>query len=330
MATSISRTNKANPNKYRKKIPVLLRLEKDQNTKILLIEGESDLFYEKIFKEFLGNEAICLCPVTDSKEYNREDFKSEIFRKDAKKYVEAIVRKQLTKEKEAPAIKYGKCYGLIDRDFDFKEEEKKNYEGRLEFTDCNDLETTLLSFDYENIESKFKKDFNGEQHDGEGFNVLGKSIEYAAEIGKLRKLRENKRDKLKGKLTKNIILDFKSIENNTDAYSSLLDNNKYFNIHNYIGYSDKSAEVQSLMNEIAQFSETKLSYCRGHDIFNFVACFYKLDDRIHIERLDGRHGEIKVLEIRKDYEEQMENYFCLEKFKNTKIYSFFEKIVNQE
>ena len=73
MAISISRINKAYPNKCRKKIPVLLRLEKDQNIKILLIEGESDLFYEKIFKKLLVSEEICLCPVTDSKEYGRED-----------------------------------------------------------------------------------------------------------------------------------------------------------------------------------------------------------------------------------------------------------------
>ena len=238
------------------------------------------------------------------------------------------MEKQLVKEKEAPAIKYGKCYGLIDKDFDFREEDKEKYEGRLECTDCNDLETTLLFYDYEGIESKFKEDFNESELDSEDFDVLGKAVEYAAEIGKLRKLRENKRDKLKGQLTKSIRLDFKSIENQTDGYFSLINNYKYFKIQDYIGYKDKPDEVKSLMDEIAQYFGSQLSFCRGHDIFNFIACFYKLYDRIHIERLNNRHGEIRVLEIRKDYEEQMENFFCLEKFKDTKIYSFFEKILN--
>lgn len=326
MATSISRTNKANPNKYRKKIPILLRLEKDQNIKILLIEGESDLFYKKIFKEILGTESILLIPVTYSKEYELEEYKPEIPRKNAKEYVKALVEKQLTKEKNAPAIKYGKCFALIDRDFDFKEEDKQKYKGRLECTDYNDLETTLLEIDYGNIESKFKEDFNAEQHGMRDFNVLEESIKYAAEIGKLRKLRENKRDELNGNLTKSINLDFNSIERNTDGYFSFV-NDVRFNIQKYIGYSDKSSEVQSLINEIAQFKECPISYCRGHDIFNFIACFYKFHNRIHLEKWKNYHGNIPVLELRLDYEDKMKVFFCLEKFKDTKIYDFFEKIV---
>lgn len=321
MARSISNLNSAFP-KYKRK-SVLLLLEKDSKLRFLLLEGESDLFYMNFV-----DSSINLFPITDSREYETGEIGSERLQKNAKEYVKVVIEKQLLKEKNAPAIKYGKCYGLIDKDFDFNETEKTKYEGRLECTDYSDLETTLLIFDYKNIEAKFLEDFKDSSIDRKSFNVLKKSIEYASEIGKLRKLREDKRNLLKGKLTNNIRIDFNYKENQTDGYYSLIKDKNDFNVMDYIGYVGKNNDTKNLIEEINKYTGNPLLYCRGHDIFNFIACFYKFNNKINIEKWKNYKGDIKILELRKDYEKKMEQFFDHEKFKETNIYSFFCRIKN--
>lgn len=312
MGTSISTINPNFRQKYKRK-PVLILLEKNPAIKLLLVEGDSDDFYGRFL-----NQSVTLFPVTDSKEYGECYFSPNIQRL-AKEYVKELVKRALKRESENTAIKYGKCYGLIDKDYDcIREDLESKYNNRLECTDYNDLETTLIYLDYDNIESKFIKDFNS---DNDSFNILRTSIDYASQIGKLRRYREDK-----GSLLKNVKINFKKKEEDSDGYFSFLENDN-FNIEKFIADIGKP-NAQKLINAINQYKGNNLLYCRGHDIFDFITSFYKKKNKVRKEYKKYSVGDNKVLDMRKHYEAQMESYFNEEKLKETNIYTFISMINN--
>ena len=63
-----------------------------------------------------------------------------------------------------------------------------------------------------------------------------------------------------------------------------------------------------------------------------TACYYHTsscnEGKIKSRKMENYIGDIKILALRKDYEEQMEQFFDHEKFKGTNIYSFFCRIKN--
>lgn len=307
---------------------IFLLLQKS-TTKILLVEGDGDVpFYSKYI-----NSSVTISEVTKTKDYKfpEPSLKYSDGQKTAKKYVQFLVNEHKKKVKINNAIKYGSCYGIVDQDFDGLNTFKYSYMGKnIICTDQRDLETTLISFGKKIVENRFYCDYN---YDCGTFNVLQESINEASKIGKLRLLREKNKKQFHGNsyLTNNFPIDFNVKEtcgesSGNDGYFIFIKNGK-FDLPSYLGYPDKQNQINKILSTIKNYNKNNLSYCRGHDIFNFVTCFYKLANKIKPEYLSNSCGINKITNIRGHYEELLkESFFDEPAFKaGSQIYRFLQK-----
>lgn len=306
---------------------IFLLLEKS-STKILLVEGSGDIpFYSKY-----TNSAVTISEVTKTKDYKFPDqtLQYNDGSKTAKKYVQFLINEYKKKVKTNTAINYGSCYGIVDKDFDGINTAKyPHMENNIICTDQRDLETTLIYFGHKIVENRFYCDFN---YDCGTFNVLQESINEASKIGKLRLLREKNKKQFHGKsyLTDNFPIDFKAKETcgealGKDGYLTFIQNGK-FDLSAFLGYPDKQNQINKILSTINNYNDNNLAYCRGHDIFNFVACFYKLANKIKPEYLCNKYGINKITNIRGHYEELLkESFFDEPAFKaGSQIYRFLQ------
>lgn len=319
MGISTSITNTKYRNNYKRK-KVLLLLSKKSTIKILLVEGTSDSFYK-----YFINQNVILFPVTDSEEFISKQFSSSDKEALAKKYVKILVKKAIEEENNNPPNTYGKCFGIIDKDYDSNRNNlRKKYGGRLECTDYNDLETTLIYLDYSNIDTYFMSTFKTWN---QSVSPLQKAIENASIIGKMRQLRkDNECTKLNGKLTENVSIRFRDKQKNDIGYYNFIDNNFDLNLNSYFGSSYNQEEINDLVNSIAGYKSSSLFYCRGHDVFDFLACFYrKTNSRIKQERVGEEN--MNISELLEDCQKKMIEIFDKEQFKSkSPMYQFLCKL----
>ncbi|MBR0099758.1 MAG: DUF4435 domain-containing protein [Treponema sp.] len=305
--------NSSDKNKLNKKPKsVFIRLQ-ESSTKLLIVEGDGD---EKFYSNYINSEEVC--PVDKTKEYIKgdPDYKEE--KLNAKSFVQFLVDKHLKRVKENPAITYGKCFGIIDNDFDGIDSDKYPDLGKnLITTDARDLETTLLKHDYNHLKELFSEDFNT---DNSSIDIHEKAINNAAQIGKLRKLREDQRKTLHGKLTKDISINFKAKEPDDIGYLPFVTEDLDFAFDSYVGTQYSKEQISKLKNPLKTYTKPSLFYCRGHDIFDFIACFYTKQKKLKpVHTSKGR----SILKIRGVFEDKLREYFDDSEFKSSSpMYQF--------
>ena len=244
MALNFSDKNKLNI----KPKSVFIRLQKT-STKLLIVEGDGDVeFYGKYV---LPEEIVC---IDNTNDYINGDPDYKGPKNNAKSFVQFLVDKHLKRVKENTAITYGKCFGIIDKDFDGIDFKQYPHLGKsLITTDERDLETTLLKHDYNHLKELFSEDFNT---DNSSIVILEKAINNASQIGKLRKLREDQRKTLHGKLTKDISINFKAKEPDDIGYLPFVTEDLDFAFDSYVG-TQYSKEQISKLKKLKPFHTSK-------------------------------------------------------------------------
>lgn len=305
--------NSSDKNKLNKKPKSVLMFLEIPSTKFLIVEGDGD---EKFYSNYISSEEVY--PVDKTKEYIKgdPDYKEE--KLNAKSFVQFLVDKHLKTVKENPAITYGKCFGIIDNDFDGIDSERyPNLGKNLITTDARDLETTLLKYDYNHLKDFFSEDFNT---DNSGIDILEKAINNASQIGKLRKLREDQRKTLHGKLTKDISINFKAKEPDDIGYLPFVTENLDFAFDSYVGIQYSKEQISKLKNPLKIYTKPSLFYCRGHDIFDFIACFYKKQNKLRPAHTSKGSS---ILKIRGIFEDLLREKFNDAEFKSSSpMYQF--------
>lgn len=275
---------------------------------ILIVEGKNDTdFYRKYIT----------LNKTNIKSYHKDEtflaskfgFKGKI---DAKKFIIELIKANINNKAINNGPKYTDCFGIVDRDYD----DLKLYNNPkickfLIETDGHDLETTLLKYDYENIKNQFDNDFNGGTQNKN--SIFEQAIINASIIGKMRQLKkDNEKTPLRGKLTNNIAITFKEREQfgsdkQEDCYYSFVDSNLVLNINTYLGNKYNNTQIDELQSLLNLYTDKSLTYCRGHDVFNFLACFYK--KRKLVSKLTAYTGVIKNMQLRDECEKKLITYF---------------------
>ena len=94
----------------------------------------------------------------------------------------------------------------------------------------------------------------------------------------------------------------------------------------YLGYTNKQEEIKSIFSTIEKYNDENLTYCRGHDIFDFIASYYKIANKINPKYLNNTCGINKITNIRGHYENLLkEEFFDESSFKaQSQIYSFLQ------
>ena len=287
---------------------IFIRLQK-KDEKLLIIEGSGDLdFYSKYCKK----DKIVI--VDETKEYENGDPDYKGNTKTAREYILFLVDKHQKTVKKNPDVEYGKCYGIIDKDFNRIDTCKySNLGNNLITTDGRDLETTLIMYDSKNIKNTFMKDFNT---GSKGVSIMFKAIKNASQIGKIRALRYDKSKKLK------IFINFKIREQESQGYYKYIDDKLNFNLNDYLKEcSLKQEQIDKILKSIKAYNEPALFYCRGHDIFDFISGFYKKANKLSFK------GQYNYLMIRDTYEKMLINVFNDTAFKKkSPMYDFIKNI----
>ena len=283
------------------------------STKFLIVEGDGD---EVFYSNYIKRERIII--IDKTKEYINGDPDYKGPKNNAKSFVQFLVDKHLKIVKENPGITYGKCFGIIDKDFDGIDFKQYPHLGKsLITTDERDLETTLLKHDYNHLKDFFSKDFNT---DNSNIDILDKAINNASQIGKLRKLREDQRKTLHGKLTKDISINFKAKEPDDIGYLPFVTEDLDFAFDSYVGTQYSKEQISKLKNPLKTYTKPSFFYCRGHDIFDFIACFYKKQNKLR--PVHTRKGT-SILKIRGVFEDLLREYFDDSEFKSSSpMYQF--------
>lgn len=305
--------NSSDKNKLNKQPRSVFILLAKSSTKLLIVEGDGD---EQFYKNYINPKHIIY--IDNTKEYINADPDYKGRKDNAKSFVQFLVDKHLKTVKENPAKTYGKCFGIIDNDFDGIDSERyPNLGKNLITTDARDLETTLLKYDYNHLKEFFSKDFNT---DNSNIDILGKAISNASQIGKLRKLREDQRKTLHGKLTKDISINFKAKEPDDIGYLPFVTENLDFAFDSYVGIQYSNEQISKLKNPLKTYTKPSLFYCRGHDIFDFIACFYKKQNKLRpVHTSKGT----SILKIRGIFEDLLREYFDDSEFKSSSpMYQF--------
>lgn len=305
--------NSSDKNKWNKKPKSVFMLLSVPSTKLLIVEGDGD---EKFYGNYINPKKIIY--VDNTKEYINGDPDYKGGKENAKSFVQFLVNKHLKRVKENPDIPYGNCFGIIDNDFNGIDSKQYPHLGKnLITTDARDLETTLLKYDYNHLKEFFFKDFN---NDGSNIDILEKAINNAAQIGKLRKLREDQRKILNGKLTKDISINFTAKEPDDIGYLPFVTENLDFAFNSYVGSQYSVDQILKLKNPLKTYTKTSLFYCRGHDIFDFIACFYQKQNKLKPFHT-SKGASIK--QIRGVFENLMKNSFDDTEFKSSSnMYKF--------
>lgn len=305
--------NFSDKNDWKKTKKSVLMFLEIPSTKFLIVEGDGD---EVFYSNYINRERIII--VDKTKDYINGDPDYKGPKNNAKSFVQFLVDKHLKRVKENTAIPYGKCFGIIDKDFDGIDFKQYPHLGKsLITTDERDLETTLLKHDYNHLKDFFSKDFNT---DNSNIDILGKAISNASQIGKLRKLREDQRKTLHGKLTKEISINFKAKEPDDIGYLPFVTENLDFAFDSYVGIQYSNEQISKLKNPLKTYTKPSLFYCRGHDIFDFIACFYKKQNKLRpVHTSKGT----SILKIRGIFEDLLREYFDDSEFKSSSpMYQF--------
>lgn len=282
----------------------------------LLVEGKSDKFYSKFLKYYLGDKE---SPIKFHY-LGEKDKKFPLPKKFEKNCKGAVIDYV---EKNKPNNKTGKTnyiVGIVDKDFENPESIViQNY---LECTDLNDLETTLMFFDYKAIENYFKEESGDPQ-------IINRAINNAYELGKIRRVLPKIRKELKQTDEKipNELL--KTYEITSNGYSNFT--YKYISeIEDILRDMNLSDEIINILKKECEklSGEEKIKFCRGHDIFDFVTSFFK--DKKISENPAGKYMYTtkSVKEQRKEYEEKLESEFNLKKFKESRIFEFLKYLLS--
>ena len=311
--------NSSDKNRWNKKPKSIFMLLTVSSTKLLIVEGASD---EKFYSNYINSKKVY--PVDNTKEYINGDPDYKGKKNNAKSFVQFLVNNHLKRVKENPAITYGKCFGIIDKDYDGIDFEQYPHLGKnLITTDERDLETTLLKHDYNHLkEELFSEDFNT---DNSSIDILEKAINNASQIGKLRQLRadqqkNSKRKKSNGYLIKDISISFKTKEPDDIGYLPFVTENLDFDFNAYVGTEYSKEQIAELQNRLKDYTEPSLFYCRGHDIFDFIACFYKKQNKLGPEHTSKWTS---ILQIRRVFEDKLREYFDDSEFKSSSpMYQF--------
>lgn len=298
---------------------------------ILFVEGETDVKFYKSLK-ILNEKKINIQEIERKKQYlirNCNYVKG-------KRAVLALINDRIEKIQNNNSL--SPYYGIVDKDYDglLIKEFPKVTRKYVIMTDANDLETTLLMLDMQNIKQQLYRD-------NISSFLLNLSIEYAAYIGKLRKLRQDRNDNIpnnNGFLEKGVKIHFTDKEEisigitplysyrlNLNGYYKFLDNEMIFDTDLFFE-NKTSNSIRKINKTIAKYNGNSLSYCRGHDIFDFFAVLtYRfglvkkdLFDNIYKRKLSN---ELSIIELRSEYEEIIKSYFNPVSFKQSNMYHFF-------
>lgn len=305
------------------------KLKTDKRTQ-LYVEGESDAnFYRSL--NILDETKIYLLFI-DSKEayYFRGNNK-----KKGKEAVLEFILEQLEKTKTNTSLK--PHYGIVDRDYDgFKNSKNINpeVENYIALTDGRDLETTLLQLDFSNIEQKFIEDSNCT-------TILKQAIENASFIGKLRDLKSKHKKQVTGiKFTsleeeKAGIVSIDDYKLTLDGYYKFIDEKSMINESDLLQNIVLKNDIPEIKKMVSNCNRTNLSYCRGHDIFDFITIQYYRLGNVNMNYLDdiriqqnGFKKETEITKLRSCYEKQMEKFFDKKTFVYSNLYQFFVKLNN--
>ena len=310
----------------------------------LFVEGESDVnFYRSL--RILDEEKIKIQEIKQKRKYLVKNYGKV----EGKTAVLTLIEDRLNKRKSDLTLT--EYYGIVDQDYNGLLTDKFTVGKYVITTDARDLETTLLQLDMENIAQQFTINNHASI-------ILPMAIEYASYIGKLRTLRQERNDTIPNnsdRLYKKIRVNFTNQENfslheyslttaNTtyiielNGYYEFLKNNFSFDTYKYLG-SSSVVSINKIHNNIARYKKSSLFYCRGHDIFDFVAVlcyrFGLLQEHLLAETCkrkgicdNAKTKGISLTDLRSTYEEQIESYFDREKFKKTKLYDFFIMLNN--
>ena len=305
--------NSSDKNKWNKKPRSVFILLAIPSTKLLIVEGDGD---EQFYKNYINPKQIIY--IDNTKEYINGDPDYKGRKDNAKSFVQFLVDKHQKRVKENPHITYGNCFGIIDKDFNgIDVEQYPNLGKNLITTDARDLETTLLKHDYNHLKEFFSEDFNT---DNTSIDILEKAINNASQIGKLRKLREDQRKTLHGKLTKDISINFKDKEPDDVGYLPFVTENLDFTFNSYVGTQYSKEQILKLQKPLKTYTKPSLFYCRGHDIFDFIACFYKKQNKL--KPVHTSKGT-SILKIRGVFEDKLRECFDDSEFKSSSpMYKF--------
>lgn len=284
----------------------------------LLLEGKSDRFYEQYIKYFCNNNKIKsnISIVLMGNNSNPNFPIPAEYRKYMRGAIEYYVNEHKPLASECIPQKPN-TIGIIDRDFDRPDD--ITIEHYLECTDGNDLETTLLLFDYTGME----KIFSEETHNKD---ILQNSITNAFQLGKIRYAIKHLNDYNKQKNISKKIYNIKSFENESNGYYGYSKETP-ININTIIDklhiYSNDKKFILNIINNLSE--NCPLMMCRGHDVFNFVACYYA--DILSEKNPDNTYAYHQILQQRKKYEKMLEEHYInsnYPSFSSSRISEFLE------
>ena len=265
-----------------------------------LVEGEGDLFYKKVYKKKISkrpNKNINFYAI------NQENPKYPV-PKEFEDYFRGAIEDFVKNHNNKTTVT---ITGIIDRDFDNPND--ITIPGKLECTDGNDLETTKILFDYDNIKSAVSSYVNDE-------NIFDECIKLAATIGKVRYIIKKNRKQLSYK-------PLKKLEIKTNYFYDLFKNNTITTdyILSYLEIKPKSC-LSSLKEQINNLQGADIFYCRGHDIFNLIGCYKKY----LTSNTPSNCFYSDVYKNRRKSEDSILSYFTLDKFCSSRIFSFLQNI----
>ena len=306
MATNISRISipfksledKRNINT--KGINTNILSHKDTSSIDCLVEGEGDLFYKTVYKKKIFHKSK---KNINFYAINQNNPKYPV-PKEYENYFRGAIEHFVKNHNNKNTVTIS---GIIDRDFD--DPIDITIQGRLECTDGNDLETTKIIFDYDNIKSAVSSYFNNE-------NIFDECIKLAATIGKVRYIIKNNKKEIHYK-------SFKEFEKETNYYYEFFKNQSITTdkILSALDIKPKTA-FSSLQNQINSLSGADISYCRGHDIFNFIGCYKKLFSR----NTPSESIYSDINKNRQKYENTLLKNFLLDKFSSSRIFTFLNNL----
>lgn len=310
----------------------------------LFVEGESDVNFYRSLK-ILDEEKINIQEIKQKRKYLVRNYGKV----EGKTAVLTLIEDRLKKRKTNLSL--SEYYGIVDQDYNGLLTDKFTVSNYVVTTDAKDLETTLLQLDMKNVTQQFSRNNHASF-------ILPLAIEYAAYIGKLRTLRQQRNDTIPNnfdRLCKNIKVNFTNQENfSLDEYSITTANTTYIvELNGYYEFlkndfsfdtckyldSNSMVSIDKINKNIARYKQSSLFYCRGHDIFDFVAVlcyrFGLLQEHLLAETCkrkgicdNSRTKKISIKDLRSTYEEQIESFFDPEKFKKSKLYDFFIMLNN--